>query len=52
MKQDQSDIFGNQEAGTTNQVPVECLGMNFPNNEARHKNIPIAEFQSIKGEYE
>ncbi|MBU2055720.1 MAG: site-specific DNA-methyltransferase, partial [Proteobacteria bacterium] len=57
MKQDQSDIFGNQEEGTTSQGPVECLGMTFPNDQARREyfleklreKLKDPEFRRIEG---
>jgi len=30
----------NQEPGTSNQGPVTCLGMTFPNDEERRKQGP------------
>lgn len=47
MAQDQMTFFDNEKLENNNQGPVECLGMNFPNDEARRKNIPTAEFLSV-----
>ena len=47
----------NQEPGTRNQKPVECLGMTFPNDEERRKHflgilqekLKDPEFRKIEG---
>jgi len=33
------DLFGNKKPETSNQGPVECLGMTFPNDEERRKHF-------------
>ena len=57
MGQDQSDLFGNQRAGTKNQGPIECLGITFSSEEERRKHfleklrekLKDPEFRKIEG---